>query len=103
QAEGIVVFCLYTRQTFAPQASLHARGLAPLVNVDEDPFTGSMQAGLLESARRCGILAAEDIWVEQGHFIGRPGSARVWRDAATGQVLVAGGAVPVFSTEFSFR
>jgi PhzF family phenazine biosynthesis protein len=73
--DGIVVFCALTNQTFDPRNHLHARGFAPLYGIPEDPFTGSMQSGLVAYARMHGMLDPKLKWVktEQGHFMGRPG------------------------------
>ncbi len=98
-AEEIVVFCLYTGETFNKSAQLHARGLAPLVGVDEDPFTGSMQAALFESAKQNGVLPddATEAMVEQGYFIGRPGIAKTTQTGSG--THVTGSGVHVFSTK----
>ncbi|WP_322751850.1 MULTISPECIES: PhzF family phenazine biosynthesis protein [unclassified Frankia] len=98
--QQIVVFCLFTNETFSDNADLHARGLAPLVGIEEDPFTGSMQAGMIKSAKANGMIRAElgTIVVEQGHFMGRPGSAIVTHDPKTSTVVVTGEGVHVFST-----
>jgi len=98
-AENTVVFCLYTPETFSETADLHARSLAPNIGIDEDPFTGSMQAGLIQAAKENTLINPKQttITTEQGHFVGRPGSATV-RQTASG-ITVAAHAVPVFSTE----
>lgn len=98
-AENTVVFCLYTPETVSETADLHARSLAPNIGIDEDPFTGSMQAGLIQAAKENTLIDPKQttITTEQGHFVGRPGSATV-RQTASG-ITVAAHAVPVFSTE----
>lgn len=97
--EKIVVFCLYSNETISQESDLHARGLAPLVGVDEDPFTGSMQAGLVQAAKKNSYIpqGQEIIRSEQGHFIGRPGAA-VIHHSKTGDITVSAQAVSVFST-----
>jgi PhzF family phenazine biosynthesis protein len=99
-AEGIIVFCLYTNETKDSQADLHARSLVPTIGIDEDPFTGSMQAGLVRAAKRAGLLATgqSHIVTEQGHFMGRPGSAEI-DDKRDDELVVIASAVPVFSTK----
>jgi PhzF family phenazine biosynthesis protein len=99
--EGIVVFCFFTNQTISKDADLHARGLAPNVGIDEDLFTGSMQAGLVHAARQNGFIndIQETIITEQGNFVGRPGRARLTYDNKTENVLVTAEAVHVFSTK----
>jgi len=97
-AENTIVFCLYTPETFSKTADLHARSLAPNIGIDEDPFTGSMQAGLVQAAKENMLIdpAQTTVHTEQGHFVNRPGSAIVQR--AGSQITVAASAVPVFST-----
>jgi PhzF family phenazine biosynthesis protein len=99
--EGVVVFCLFTNETKQPDSDLHARGLAPNVGIDEDPFTGSMQAGLVHAAKRNKLVSAaqQETIVEQGHSLDRPGYATIHHDSTTDQVRVTAQAVKVFSTE----
>lgn len=103
--EGIVVFCLFSNETIGKHADLHARGLAPNVGVDEDPFTGSMQAGLIRAAQRNGYIdpSQQAIITEQGHFVGRPGFARVSRRELDGNVTITANAVPVFSATMELQ
>lgn len=103
--EAIVIFCFYTNETVNSQSDLHARGLAPNVGVDEDPFTGSMQAGLVHAAKQNGYIPADQrhIVIEQGHFIGRPGFAEIDHQAEDDQLLVTAGAVKVFSTKLEIQ
>lgn len=103
--EGIVVFCLYSNETFNEGNDLHARGLAPLVGVDEDPFTGSMQAGLVHAAKMNGFIPQDQMTIrtEQGNFIGRPGSASILHDTKTDLITVSAQAVPVFSTKLELQ
>lgn len=98
RAEGIVVFCFYSNETVHPHSDLHARGLAPLIGIDEDPFTGSMQAGLVQAAKQNNFIkeAQEHIITEQGNFVGRPGFAMITH--ADDQLMVTAKAVQVFST-----
>lgn len=97
--EHVVVFCFFVNESVDGKADLHARGLAPIVGVDEDPFTGSMQAGLVHAAKQNGLIPAdqEKVITEQGHFIGRPGSAEINHKDAT--LTVTASAVSVFSTK----
>lgn len=103
-AENIIVFCFYSRETMEKQSILHARGLAPNVGIDEDPFTGSMQAGLIHAAKKNGYIkdSAEKIVTEQGYEIGRPGMATVIHTVADNSVLVTTSAAHVFSAEMEF-
>jgi predicted PhzF superfamily epimerase YddE/YHI9 len=80
---------------------LHARGLAPLIGIDEDPFTGSMQAGLIHAAKQNDFIefSQQKIIVEQGNFLGRPGFAEINHDMDTDELFVTASAVQVFSTK----
>lgn len=97
-AENIIVFGLYAAGGFNPATDLHARGLAPLVGIAEDPFTGSMQAGLVQAAKQNAFIkdTKSKIIVEQGNFIGRPGFAQI---NLGDQTSVTATAVHVFSTK----
>lgn len=99
--ENIVVFCLLTPETFVKGNAIHARGIAPLVGVPEDPFTGSMQAGLATYALENKIIPAmKEIKTEQGHFLERPGFATITIPQSKNESFtVAGKAVHVFSGE----
>lgn len=98
--ENIVVFGLFTDETVNDEADIHARGLAPNVGIDEDPFTGSMQAGLVAAAKQNGYIDAgkEHIVTEQGNFIGRPGKAEVIHNITTNDFAITASAVRVFSS-----
>jgi PhzF family phenazine biosynthesis protein len=98
--EGIVVFCLYSQAVQELNADLHTRGLAPLVGIDEDPVTGSMQAGLVASARLNSLVEEKTTYtIVQGGEVGRPGFVRVEVEGDNYRVL--GSAVEVFSTEIT--
>jgi PhzF family phenazine biosynthesis protein len=102
--ENIVIFCLITPETFDKNNTIHARGLAPLVGVPEDPFTGSMQAGLATYVRENAIVSKDmqTIKVEQGHFIERPGFAEIHvPNAENDAYTITGHAVHVFSSKIS--
>jgi len=96
--ERIVVFCLMAPETFDKQNTIHARGLAPLVGVPEDPFTGSMQAALATYATMHGLVpnGTREIRTEQGHFIERPGFATITEK--DGAYVITGTAAHIFST-----
>lgn len=98
--ENIVAFCLYSNETVSDKADLHARVTCPFIGIDEDPFTGSTQAGLLHAAKRNGLLDSNQatIVTEQGHFIGRPGFATINHDVTNNSVIVTAQAQHVFST-----
>lgn len=73
--DGIVVVCIFTNETHIPGNHFHARGFAPLIGIPEDPFTGSMQGGLVGFALKTEAINKDDrfVTVEQGHFMNRPG------------------------------
>lgn len=98
--EEIIAFALYTNETFSDSSDLHARGLAPNVGIDEDPFTGSIQAGLVAAAKQNSYINADKelIITEQGNFIGRPGKATVAHNIETNEFTVTANAAPVFSS-----
>lgn len=99
--EGVVVFCFYSNETIASEAHLYARGLAPNVGVNEDPFTGSMQCGLVHAAKQNEYIGADQTIVitEQGHDVHRPGMALIMHDSKTDSLLVTADAAQVFSTK----
>lgn len=102
QKDQIIVICILTDETFDRVNHIHARGFAPLVGLPEDPFTGSMQGGLIGYARCQGIISDEEklIAVEQGHFMNRPGFAKLEIiNTDPFQVRMHCEAVHVFSTE----
>ena len=47
-----IIFCFYSRETTAKDSDLHARSFGPLIGLEEDPFTGAIQAGLFLSAKK---------------------------------------------------
>lgn len=96
-AENIIVFGLYAKDTSTDV--LHSRGLAPLVGVDEDPFTGSMQAGMVIAAKTNAIIPSKVsvVHTTQGHYLGRPGYATVIHDQGN-VITVKAASKLVFST-----
>jgi len=78
-AKGVYPF---TFDTIAGDATLHARAFAPLVGIREDPVTGTAAGACGAYVRRYGALDAtvEQVVVEQGHFVDRPGRVRVDTD-----------------------
>lgn len=94
--EKFVVFGFFAKGN----DGLDVRGVATFVGVDEDPFTGRIQAGLVATAKACGVVAnnQKEIVTRQGQFIGRPGEALVTIDAKTGITKVSASAKHVFST-----
>ncbi len=97
--EKIVIFCFFVAEVDESNAVLQSRGLAPNVGVDEDPFTGSMQAGLVVAAKQNGIIPTdqEKIISKQGSSVGRPGFAEI--NHRTDRLTVTASAVGVFSAQ----
>lgn len=96
------LFCL---QGATDQGRTYARHLSPPPDVYEDPFTGSATGGMAAYLWRYGLIDSPKFTAEQGHWIGRPGTAQVEvvgprKNIQT--VKVGGGAVTVLRGEFSF-
>lgn len=99
-----ILFCLLTPETFEKENTLHARGLAPLVGIPEDPFTGSMQAGLATYALINKMIpeGLQQIKTEQGHFMQRPGFALIDLPSKNNNsFVITGKAVHVFTAEMT--
>lgn len=91
--EGLYAF---TFDTLDGDSTVHARGFAPLAGIGEDPVTGTAAGALGAYLRRHGVLDGEfdEIVLEQGHFLDRPGTVRVETDGD--EVRVGGQAVTTF-------
>jgi PhzF family phenazine biosynthesis protein len=72
----------FTFDTIGGEATLHGRGFAPSRGVGEDPVTGTAAGACAAYVRREGALddTVEQVVVEQGHFLDRPGTVRVDTD-----------------------
>lgn len=57
--------------------STFARHLSPPPDIFEDPFTGSATGGMAAYLWHYGLLAEPEFVAEQGHWMHRPGQARV--------------------------
>lgn len=109
--DEVIVYCLMVGETLNEENNIHTRGFAPLVGVNEDPVTGSMQGGLAAYAHMNGLLkerdskVTDDDWevrVEQGHFIGRPGYlTTILKYKEDYEAEINASAVHVFSTEIN--
>jgi PhzF family phenazine biosynthesis protein len=99
-SDNIIAFCLFTSDTFDKKSDLHARITCPLIGIDEDPFTGSIQSGLVHAAKQLGLIDSKQsaIRTEQGNFLGRPGFADVMHDISAETVSITASAAQVFST-----
>lgn len=87
---------------FAPgKDGLDVRGLAPVVGVNEDPFTGRLQAGIIRAAQANGLIDKTQykLTTHQGWSMGRPGHAAITLDPDTGVTTISARAVHVFSTK----
>ncbi len=75
------------------QGDTFSRLLLPAPNPPEDPFTGSATGAMAAYLWHHDLMAKDSFTAEQGHWLGRPGQARVTRvgsnDAITG-IKVAG-------------
>lgn len=96
--EGIVAFGVFTLK----HKEFFVRGLAPLVGVDEDPFTGRLQASLVATAKYNKLIDENqnEIISHQGFSMNRPGEAYVTVDN-DGNTKVAGEGAHVFSTKIT--
>jgi len=77
-AVGLYVF---TFDTIAGESTLHARAFRP-EGAGEDPVTATAAGACAAHVRREGALddTVEQVVVEQGHFLDRPGTVRVDTD-----------------------
>ncbi len=102
-AAAIAGFYVWTTDTMSADAQIHARCFCPAVGLPEDPVTGTASAAagaylalhgpLLPDAQ--GVLSFR---TEQGHAMGRPGSAAVRLETDGGKVTrvqISGSAVLV--------
>lgn len=84
---------LVTLQGATAAGDTFARLLLAPPSPAEDPFTGSASGAMAAYLWRHGLIAADRFTAEQGHWLGRPGSARISRvgppEAMTG-IRVAG-------------
>jgi len=74
---GTDLLYVFTSQTFDPDATIHSRVFAPELGITEDPATGSAAGAAGAYLTRNKLISKEDranIFIEQGHMIGRPSS-----------------------------
>ena len=79
---GVDMIYPFTRQTLDEKSSIHARGFAPFVGIPEDPATGSV-AGALGYYLNDKNPMEENVIIEQGYEMNRPGLIFVTVDGAT--------------------
>ena len=89
-ADGLYAF---TFDTIGSQSTLHGRAFRPGVGGGEEPVTGTAAGACAAHVRREGAIDAtvEQVVVEQGHFLDRPGTVRVDTDGI--EVWIGGRAV----------
>lgn len=77
--DRLVVFCALTPFAFDSANQVHARAFCPLVDIPEDPFTGSMQGGVAAYLFKQHMVdtTLSMLGSEQGHFLGRPGQVLI--------------------------
>lgn len=101
----IVALCLLCPEAFDKKNQFHMRCFAPMVGINEDPFTGSVLGGLTAYVDTFGLLPKGKLQfrVEQGHFIERPGVVSVEFSKKRGSyhAKVFAQAVHCFSTEIN--
>jgi len=101
----LIALCFLTKETFDPKNQIHMRCFAPLVGINEDPFTGSVLGGLTVYAHQFHLLPprTEFFKVEQGHFLERPGLVEVKFSTQDDvyNIKVCAQAVHCFSTEIN--
>jgi PhzF family phenazine biosynthesis protein len=75
-AEGVYAF---TFDTLDADATLHGRFFAPAIGIDEDPVTGTASGAVAGYLRHVGAFSPmpDELVIEQGHFVDRPGRVRV--------------------------
>lgn len=91
--EGLYAF---TFDALDMDSTAHARAFVPLAGIPEDPVTGTAAGALGAYLRRHNAMDGEfdEILIEQGHFLDRPGIVRVESDGD--EVRVGGRAVTTF-------
>jgi trans-2,3-dihydro-3-hydroxyanthranilate isomerase len=82
---GVDMIYPFSRQTLDQKSSVHARGFAPFVGIPEDPATGSV-AGALGYYLKDKNPKEENLIIEQGYEIKRPGLIFVTMDGTKIQV-----------------
>jgi trans-2,3-dihydro-3-hydroxyanthranilate isomerase len=87
-AEGLYLF---TFDALAGDSTLHGRAFVPLAGIPEDPVTGTASGAVGGYLRRHGAFDGmpEELRLEQGHYVDRPGLVRV---RAREEVRVGGAA-----------
>ena len=74
---GTDLLYVFTCQTYDPDATIHARAFAPKLGIPEDPATGSAAGAVgayLSMNKFISKETCRNIFIEQGHMMGRPSS-----------------------------
>lgn len=93
---------LFSLTGISRDAATFARHFGAPPDTPEDPFTGSATGGMGAYLWHYGLIAKPEFIAEQGHWLGRPGRARVELEGTRGgitAVRVSGAAVTVFEGE----
>ncbi len=74
----------FTFDTLDGESTLHGRAFVPAAGVDEDPVTGTASGAVGAYLERFGAFESfpDELRLEQGHFLDRPGLVRVRLDDA---------------------
>ncbi|MFT4910310.1 MAG: trans-2,3-dihydro-3-hydroxyanthranilate isomerase, partial [Natronomonas sp.] len=99
---GVTGLYAFTFDALEADSTLHGRMFAPAVGVDEDPVTGTASGAVGAYLREVEAFDGElpeEMVLEQGHFIDRPGRVRV--RARTDPVSIGGRAVTAFEGTIS--
>ena len=88
-AQGLYLF---TFDALDAESTLHGRAFVPLAGIPEDPVTGTASGAVAGYLRRYRAFEGlpEELRLEQGHFVDRPGLVRV---RAREEIRVGGSAV----------
>lgn len=89
-AAGVYAF---TFDTIEAESTLHGRCFVPGAGIDEDPVTGTASGAVAAYLRTVDAFDSlpEELVLEQGHFVDRPGHVRV---RAHDTIRVGGAATP---------
>jgi len=104
---GTDLLYAFTFQTYDPDATIHSRAFAPLLGIPEDPATGSAAGAAGAYLSRNKFISndnCENIFIEQGHIMGRPSSLFVCIKQNNDQiksVRVGGESVTILKGEIS--
>jgi len=81
QVDAVGLFA-FTFDTISGQSTLHGRAFAPARTLGEEPVSASAAGACGAHVRRQGALddTIDQVVVEQGHFLDRPGTVRVDTD-----------------------